>query len=60
MQALNLFFDKNLKEGKGVCILTVEKVSDHYEFAIRSETGDKIEFVLTKTGLTAIDNRGRL
>lgn len=60
MQALYNFFELNTKKGNDVFVLTVKKEPNgYYEFSISPTNGESIEFVLTKSGLTAKDNRGR-
>lgn len=60
MQALYHFFELNTKKGNDVFILTVKKEPNgYYEFSISSANGESIKFILTQSGLTPLDNRGR-
>lgn len=59
MKALFDFFSKEEKAGSDTFVLTLKKVpaTGDYRFSIRSMTGEKIKFYLSRSGLSPLDNR---
>ena len=61
MQALYKFFEEREKAGVTEYRLVTKKQSNgDYKFKIETYAGDSIIFVLTRVGLTPLDNRGIL
>ena len=60
MQQLYNFFELNTKKGNDVFVLTARKdPNGYFEFSISPANGESIKFILTQSGLTPLDNRGR-
>jgi hypothetical protein len=61
MQALYKFFEEREKAGVTEYRLVTKKQSNgDFKFRIETYAGDKILFILTRVGLTPLDNRGIL
>lgn len=61
MQALYNFFTERDKAGINEYRLVTKKQSNgDFKFYIETYAGDKLVFILTKVGLTPLDNRGIL
>lgn len=58
MKALFDYFSKEEKLGSDTFVLTLKKDSSgDFRFSIRSITGEKINFYLSRSGLSPLDNR---
>lgn len=61
MRALYNFFDEREKVGVTEYRLVVKRQTNgDFKFKIETYAGDKIIFILTRVGLTPLDNRGIL
>jgi hypothetical protein len=61
MQALYKFFDEHEKAGiTDYRLVTKKQPNGDFKFYIETYGGDKIVFILTRVGLTPLDNRGIL
>jgi hypothetical protein len=61
MQALYNYFDEHSKVAVEDFIVHVEKLPGNgFKFTLTSMLGKKLEFHLTRSGLTPLDNRGML
>ena len=58
MKALFDFFSKEAKAGSDTFVLSLKKDSSgDFRFVIRSMSGEKIAFYLSRSGLSPLDNR---
>jgi hypothetical protein len=61
MQALYKFFEEREKVGITEYRLVTKRQSNgDFKFYIETYAGDKLVFILTRVGLTPLDNRGIL
>lgn len=61
MRALYTYFDEREKAGITEYRLVTKRLSNgDFKFYIETYAGDKLVFILTKVGLTPLDNRGIL
>lgn len=60
MKALYNFFEENIPQGDTLILTVKKQPNGDFKFRISSVTGDKIFFILTKVGLSPLDNRGIL
>jgi hypothetical protein len=61
MQALYKFFEEREKAGvTEYRLVTKKQPNGDFKFAIETYAGDKIIFILTRVGLSPLDNRGIL
>lgn len=61
MRALYTYFDEREKAGITEYRLVTKRLTNgDFKFYIETYAGDKLVFILTKVGLTPLDNRGIL